>query len=103
MTPNLPPHTQAQIAEVQKVAQAIVNGTATDLAGTGAYVAGVKYVFVKYDPSEEILYVKKGNTGVAFAKCNTCIIVAFHSDKTPMGACMNATGKLAEFLKSHGS
>merc|ERR1712087_789765 len=51
---------------------------ATTLAGTGALVAGVKYMFVRGSGDE--VYVKKGNTGVVFCKCNTCILVGYHDD-----------------------
>jgi len=46
--------------------------------------------------------VKKGNEGVVFCKCNTCLIVGYHNDKIQPGACCTAVGKLADFLKESG-
>ena len=87
----------AQIAEVGAVS-AHMAADATGLAATGAVVAGVKYMFVSGDPNE--VYVKKGNEGVVFCKCNTCILVAYHNDKIQPGACCSTVGKLADFLKA---
>ena len=63
-----------------------------------AVIAGVKYMFVSGEENNEI-YVKKGNTGVVFCRCNTCIIVGFHDDKIQPGSCRMTVGKLADFLK----
>ena len=60
-------------------------------------IAGVKYMFVKGD--EATVYAKKGNEGVYFFRCNTCIIVGYHSDKIQPGQCGSTCGKLADFLK----
>merc|ERR1719197_527053 len=70
---------------------------ATTLAGTGVVVAGVKYMFVRGDENE--VYGKKGQEGVVFCKCNTCILVAYHNDKIQPGQCSSAVGKLCDFLK----
>ena len=43
----------------------------------------------------------QGNTGVLFAKCNTCILVGYHDDKVQTGACCSTVGKLADFLKEN--
>merc|ERR1719453_1128164 len=67
------------------------------MAGSGVVVAGVKYMFVSGDASE--VYVKKGQEGVLFCKCNTCILVGYHNDKVQPGQARNAVGKLADFLK----
>lgn len=60
-------------------------------------IAGVKYMFVRGDAGE--LYAKKGNEGVVFFKCNTCILVAYHSDKIQPGQCSATVAKLGDFLK----
>lgn len=118
----------AQVAEVAAVAGAMA-ADPTALAASGVWVAGVKYMFVSGDADE--VYVKKGNKGVVFAKCNTCIIVGYHGaprhqqaplpiprraaveprpllslvctdDKIQPGACRTTVGKLADFLKENG-
>jgi profilin len=89
----------AQVAEMAAVATAM-GGDPTSLAGSGAVVAGVKYMFVSGDAAE--VYVKKGNTGVVFCKCNTCMLVGYHDDKIQPGAARTAVGKLADFLKEQG-
>lgn len=86
----------AQIAEVASVSGHMA-ADATALAATGVVVAGVKYMFVSGDAEE--VYVKKGNEGVVFCKCNTCILVGYHNDKIQPGACRNTVGKLKDFLK----
>jgi profilin len=86
----------AQISEVQAVAAAM-SGDPTSLAGTGVVLAGVKYMFVRGD--SDSVYVKKGNEGVVFCKCNTCVLVGYHNDKIQTGACNSVVGKLADFLK----
>ena len=67
-------------------------------AATGAVIAGVKYMFVRGEENAEI-YVKKGTEGVAFYRCNTCILVAYHNDKIQPGQCSSALAKLGDFLK----
>ena len=62
-------------------------------------VAGVKYMFVSGDANE--VYCKKGNEGVVFCKCNTCILVGYHNDKIQPGSCRTTVGKLADFLKEN--
>jgi len=89
----------AQIAEVAAVS-AHMQADPTALAATGVVVAGVKYMFVSGDANE--VYVKKGNDGVVFCKCNTCILVGYHNDKVQPGACRTTVGKLADFLKEQG-
>jgi len=89
----------AQVAEVGAVAGAMASN-ATTLAGTGVVVAGVKYMFVRGDENE--VYGKKGQEGVVFCKCNTCILVAYHNDKIQPGQCSSAVGKLCDFLKESG-
>jgi len=89
----------AQVAEVAAVATAM-GSDPTSLAATGVPVAGVKYMFVSGDSTE--VYVKKGNTGVVFCKCNSCVLVGFHSDGIQPGGCRNTVGKLADFLKENG-
>ena len=66
-----------------------------------ATVAGVKYMFVQGEENNEI-YVKKGNEGVTFFRCNTCIIVGYHNDKIQAGQCRTTVGKLGDFLKESG-
>jgi profilin len=88
----------AQIAEVAAVSAAQA-ADPTSLAGSGIVVAGVKYMFVSGDKDE--VYGKKGNTGVVFCKCNTCILVGYHDDKIQPGACRTAVGKLADYLKEN--
>jgi profilin len=87
----------AQIAEVAAVSGYMHTGDPSGLAGTGIVVAGVKYMYVQGDGSE--VYGKKGNEGVVFCKCNTCILVGYHNDKVQPGACRTVVGKLADFLK----
>ena len=65
----------AQVAEVNSVSAAMA-ADPTALAASGVVVAGVKYMFVSGDANE--VYVKKGNGGGVFAKCNTCITVGYH-------------------------
>ena len=67
--------------------------------GTGAVVAGVKYMFVRGDADS--VYVKKGAEGVYFFMCNTCVVVAYHNDKVQAGACNATAGKLVDFLKEN--
>ena len=74
---------QAQIAEVKEVVAAM-NQDPTALATTGVTVAACKYMFVSGDKDE--VYAKKGQEGVVFCKCNTCVIVGFHSAPTPRRA-----------------
>ena len=88
----------AQVAEVAAISAHFADPN--KLAGTGAVIAGVKYMYVRGEENSEI-YVKKGNTGVCFYRCNTCIIVAYHDDKIQPGSCSSATAKLAEFLKEN--
>jgi len=71
------------------------------LAATGATIAGVKYMFVRGEENAEI-YVKKGNEGVFFYRCNTCILVGYHNDKIQPGSCTNVVAKLGDFLKESG-
>ena len=52
--------------------------------------------------SADEVYGKKGNDGVIFCKCNTCILVGYHNDKIQPGACSMTVGKLADFLKESG-
>jgi len=89
----------AQIAEVATVSAHFAAPDA--LAGTGIVVAGVKYMFVSGDANNEI-YGKKGQAGVVFVKCNTCILVGYHDDKIQPGQCRTTVGKLADFLKNAG-
>jgi len=89
----------AQVAEVAAVSAHFA--APSGLAATGATIAGVKYMFVRGEENAEI-YVKKGNTGVYFYRCNTCIIVAFHDDKIQPGTCSACTAKLGDFLKEQG-
>jgi len=89
----------AQVAEVGAVSGHMA-ADATQLAATGLVVAGVKYMFVRGDASE--VYGKKGQEGVIFCKCNTCILVGYHNDKIQPGQCSNVVGKLADFLKEQG-
>ena len=86
----------AQVAEVAAVSGHFA--APAGLAANGAVIAGVKYMFVSGEENNEI-YVKKGNTGVVFCRCNTCIIVGFHDDKIQPGSCRMTVGKLADFLK----
>ena len=86
----------AQVAEVASVSGHMA-ADATALAGTGVVCAGVKYMYVSGNADE--VYGKKGNDGVVFVKCNTCIIVGYHNDKIQPGACRTTVGKLADFLK----
>ena len=64
-------------------------------------IAGVKYMFVRGETGEYVIG-KKGNEGVVVYKCNTCLLVAYHSDKIQPGACFATVGKLADFLKESG-
>ena len=48
------------------------------------------------------VYGKKGNAGVVFCKCNTCILVGYHDDKIQPGQARSTIGKLADFLKEQG-
>ena len=89
----------AQVAEVKVVADALATGDPSCLAGTGAVVAGVKYMFVRGDADS--VYVKKGAEGVYFFMCNTCVVVAYHNDKVQAGACNATAGKLVDFLKEN--
>ena len=90
----------AQVEEVAAVSDHFA--TPPDLAATGVTIAGVKYMFVRGYENEDI-YVKRGNTGVCFRRCKTCIIVGYHDDTIPAGACAQAVGKLAEYLADeHG-
>lgn len=89
----------AQIAEVAAISAHFA--APSGLAATGATIAGVKYMFVRGEENAEI-YVKKGNTGVAFYRCNTCIIVAYHDDKIQPGQCSATLAKLGDFLKEQG-
>jgi len=86
----------AQIAEVASVSSHMA-ADANALAATGVVVAGEKFMFVSGSDSE--VYVKKGNEGVVFCKCNTCVIVGHHNDKIQPGACRTTVGKLQDFLK----
>jgi hypothetical protein len=61
-------------------------------------IAGVKYMYVSGEENTEI-YAKKGNEGVAFYRCNTCILVAYHNDKIQPGQCRTVLAKLGDFLK----
>jgi len=88
----------AQIAEVASVSGHMA-AEPTALAATGVVVAGVKYMFVQGTQDE--VYVKKGNTGVVFCKCNTCLVVGFHDDKIQPGPCRTVVGKLADYLKEN--
>ena len=90
----------AQVAEVAAVSGHMHTGDPSGLAGTGVVVAGVKYMFVQGSADE--VYGKKGNEGVVFCKCNTCIIVGYHNDKIQPGAMRSTVGKLADFLKEQG-
>merc|ERR1719502_2106602 len=90
----------AQVAEVHSVAGHMASGDPSGLAGTGVVIAGVKYMYVS--GSAEEVYAKKGNTGVVFCKCNTCILVGYHDDKIQPGQCRTTVGKLADFLKEQG-
>ena len=78
---------------------ALATGDPSSLAGTGAVVAGVKYMFVRGDADS--VYVKKGAEGVYFFMCNTCVVVAYHNDKVQAGACNATAGKLVDFLKEN--
>lgn len=89
----------AQVAEVAAVSAHFA--APAGLAATGAVIAGVKYMFVRGEENAEI-YVKKGNEGVYFYRCNTCIIVAYHNDKIQPGTCSACTAKLGDFLKEQG-
>lgn len=90
----------AQVAEVAAVSGHMHTGDPSGLAGTGVVVAGVKYMYVSGSADE--VYGKKGNDGVVFCKCNTCMIVGYHNDKIQPGQCRNIVGKLADFLKEQG-
>lgn len=89
----------AQVAEVAAVSAHFAEPTG--LAATGVTIAGVKYMFVRGSSNEEI-YAKKGNDGVFFFRCNTCIIVAHHNDKLQPGVCSAGVAKLGDFLKESG-
>jgi len=90
----------AQVAEVAAVSGHMHTGDPSGLAGTGVVVAGVKYMYVSGSGDE--VYGKKGNEGVVFCKCNTCLLVAYHNDKVQPGQCRSTVGKLADFLKESG-
>ena len=90
----------AQIAEVAAISGHL-HADASGLAATGLVIAGVKYMFVRGDTNDFVIG-KKGQEGVVVYKCNTCLLVAYHDDKIQPGACMNAVGKLADFLKESG-
>ena len=47
---------------------------------------------------DQILYGKKGNTGLIAFKANTCMIVATHNDGQQMGAAMQTVGRLGDYL-----
>ena len=86
----------AQIAEVAAVSAHFA--APSGLAATGVTIAGVKYMYVSGEENTEI-YAKKGNEGVAFYRCNTCILVAYHNDKIQPGQCRTVLAKLGDFLK----
>ena len=86
----------AQIAEVAAVSAHCA--APSGLAATGVTIAGVKYMYVSGEENTEI-YAKKGNEGVAFYRCNTCILVAYHNDKIQPGQCRTVLAKLGDFLK----
>ena len=90
----------AQIAEVAAVSGHMHTGDPSGLAGTGVVCAGVKYMYVSGSADE--VYGKKGNDGVVFVKCNTCLLVGYHNDKIQPGSCRTVVGKLADFLKESG-
>jgi len=85
----------AQVAEVKAVSDAMASDP-TSLAGTGVTVAGIKYMYINGDKQQ--VYAKKGNTGVVFFKCNTCVIVGTHNDTIQPGNCKNAVSKLGDYL-----
>ena len=85
----------AQVEEVAAVSDHFA--TPPDLAATGVTIAGVKYMFVRGYENEDI-YVKRGNTGVCFRRCKTCIIVGYHDDTIQPGACRCAVENLADYL-----
>ena len=87
----------AQIAEVAAVSAHMHTGDPSGLAGTGVVLAGVKYMYVAGSADE--VYGKKGQEGVVFCKCNTCLIVGYHNDKIQPGSLRLTVGKLADFLK----
>ena len=43
----------------------------------------------------------QSNTGVVFAKCNTCMLVGRHDGDTQTGVAVNAVGKLRDYLVSN--
>ena len=90
---------QAQVAEVAAVSAHFADPSG--LAATGATVAGVKYMFVRGEENAD-MYVKKGAEGVYFYRCNTCILVGYHSDKVQPGQCSATVAKLGDFLKESG-
>ena len=90
----------AQVAEVAAISGHL-HADAAGLAATGLVIAGVKYMFVRGETNDFVIG-KKGQEGVVVYKCNTCLLVAYHDDKIQPGACMNAVGKLADFLKESG-
>lgn len=95
----------AQVAEVAAVSACLCNEPEA-MASSGATIAGVKYMFIRASKTEggegAEAYVKKGQTGVVFQKCKTCILVAYHDDKVSTGPCSAAVGKLADFLRENG-
>lgn len=89
----------AQVAEVKAVSDAMAADPDV-LAGTGVTVAGVKYMYINGD--KQHVYAKKGNTGVVFYKCKTCMIVSTHNDTIQPGNCKNAVSKLGDYLVENG-
>ena len=51
---------------------------------------------------EQILYGKKGNTGLIAYKAGSCMIIATHNDGQQMGDAMKTVGALGDYLVENG-
>lgn len=88
----------AQKAEVAAVSRHF--SAPAGLAATGVVIAGVRYLYIR-GTANDMIYVKNGNTGVYFFRCNTCIIVGYHDGSILPGDTMDAVTKLGDFFRKH--
>eukprot|EP01062_Namystynia_karyoxenos_P075987 TRINITY_DN7392_c0_g1_i2.p1 TRINITY_DN7392_c0_g1~~TRINITY_DN7392_c0_g1_i2.p1 ORF type:complete len:131 (+),score=49.51 TRINITY_DN7392_c0_g1_i2:83-475(+) len=69
---------------------------------SGIYIAGEKYMCLRFDNEEGLLYGKKGPAGCTIARSGQCLVIGVYGEGKVAGDCNVATEGLKDYLISVG-
>ena len=68
--------------------------------GNGVHIAGEKYLTLRFDHEEGLLYAKKGPAGCTIARSGQCLVIGVYTEGMTPSDCNIATEALKDYLIS---